>query len=75
MNGRKSINLAQVIAQNWHKGLNLEYRNVDFGVAMTYDILQIVNRTIIRERERKHKQASVANDSGTDLASPVAAVG
>lgn len=44
---------ASVIARNWYKTCDLIHLDVDFGEAMTYDILQIINRSILTERQKQ----------------------
>ena len=40
---------AVYIARNWHAGL-LEVDGIDYGKAIEYDVLQIVNRSILAQR-------------------------
>ena len=44
------------IARNWYKSVNLVYKGVDFGVCITYDVLQIVNRNVLRQRQEKDER-------------------
>ena len=41
------------IARNWYKSVNLVYKGIDFGVCITYDVLQIVNRNVLRQKQEK----------------------
>ena len=67
------IDPAELIARNWHKGLNLTYNGVDFGECMTYDCLQIINRSILSQRveDERTKEAgekqSVPAEAGVVL--------
>lgn len=44
--------VASVIARNWYKTCDLKHLGVDFGEVMTYDVLQIINRSILNERQK-----------------------
>ena len=44
---------AVIIARNWYRNAGLVLNGVDFGKCMEYDTLQIINRSILREQERK----------------------
>ena len=44
---------ANIIARNWHKTCDLKHLGVDFGEAMIYDVLQIINRSILNERQKQ----------------------
>ena len=41
------------IARNWYRNVGLVYNGIDFGQCIQYDVLQIINRSILREQERK----------------------
>ena len=67
---------AVYIARNWHAGL-LEVDGIDYGKAIEYDVLQIVNRSILakrnetrdrleRERSQHERSASAEATSNTD---------
>ena len=48
---------AIVIAREWYSGMDLVVDGVDFGKCCTYDVLQIINRSILRrEQEDKDKE-------------------
>jgi len=46
---------AIVIAREWYNGMELIVDGVDFGKCCTYDVLQIINRSILR-REQEDKE-------------------
>ena len=46
---------ASTIARNWHKTCDLKHLGVDFGEAMVYDVLQIINRSILNERQKQEQ--------------------
>lgn len=59
-------NLASVVARMWYKEFPiLCVMGVDFGKCIEYDVLQIVNRFILREREERDASSS-ANDGEPD---------
>ena len=48
---------AIVIAREWYSEMDLVVDGVDFGKCCTYDVLQIINRSILRrEQEDKDKE-------------------
>ena len=38
------------IAHEWYTGLALEYAGVDLGDVMTYDVLRVIGRLLVRDR-------------------------
>ena len=40
---------AVVIARNWHKHIKLIHNGIDYGRCAEYDILQVINRSILTE--------------------------
>ena len=49
------------IARNWYHNVGLVYNEVDFGKCIEYDCLQIINRSILREQERKAQEGAKEN--------------
>lgn len=46
---------ASYIARNWYRGMKLEYSGVDFGKCMEYDVLQVVNRTVVKQKNEREQ--------------------
>ena len=57
------IDPAEYIARNWYIGMNLIYVGVDFGKCMCYDVLQIVNRSVIGKREKDERRTEAGNSN------------
>jgi hypothetical protein len=50
-------NPAAFIARRWYHDLDLIYAGVNFGEVMTYDLLQVINRSILRQQELESQQS------------------
>ena len=46
-------NPATFIARRWYHDLDLTYAGVNFGEVLQYDVLQVINRSILREQEKQ----------------------
>ena len=53
---------AIILARSWYQGMNLVLDGVDFGKCSEYDVLQIVNRSILNKR--KEDEANPLRDDG-----------
>ena len=53
---------AIVIAREWYSEMDLVVDGVDFGKCCVYDCLQIVNRSILRQRELESRQDENLSD-------------
>jgi len=68
---------AVILARSWYQGMNLVLDGVDFGKCSEYDVLQIVNRSILNKRKedesRKEAGATVGGEShnATSMETPV----
>ena len=53
---------AVYIARNWYRNVGLVCNGIDFGECIQYDVLQIINRSILREQERKAQEGAKENE-------------
>ena len=53
---------AVIIARNWYKNVGLVHNGVDFGKCICYDVLQIINRSILREQEKRKSHVGDTNE-------------
>ena len=57
-------NPAAFIARRWYHDLDLTYAGVNFGEVLQYDVLQVINRSILRQQEMESQQSD--NNTRTD---------
>lgn len=54
------------IAHEWYEGLGLEYAGVDLGDGMTYDVLRVIGRLLVRDRNNGVSKDPVPPEGPSD---------
>ena len=51
------------IAHEWYAGLGLEYAGVDLGDCITYDVLRVIGRLLVRDKNTGVSEDHVPPDA------------